>query len=299
MTQLTSAPGTQLPKGDGDTAAPGWGFLASRRWAGYGALFLVFTLVCIWLGNWQFERRAEARAEITRIDANYDAPAIPLTQALPTHDFFDEDDLKWQTVEARGSYLGDPFLARNRPGPDGGVGSNLIQPFQLEDGSVWFVDRGWVQIAGTDQFDAARLPAAPRGEVTVQARLRASEPSIDGRSASGRSVPSIDLAWLSTQVGAPSYTGAYGQLITESPEGEHGILPARPVRDEGPHLSYALQWYVFILIAAIGVAYAARQEYRSLNAQSESVRREDDRKARRSARRGPSDADIEDALLDR
>ena len=39
----------------------GWSFLRSRRWLGYFALFIVFSIACVWLGNWQFERRAEAR----------------------------------------------------------------------------------------------------------------------------------------------------------------------------------------------------------------------------------------------
>ena len=275
----------------------GWRFLRSRRWLGYFAMLLVFSVACVWLGNWQFERRAEARAEIARIDANYDAPARPLTEALPEFTAFDEDAQKWQTVEVTGVYEGESFLARNRPGA-GGVGSNLLQPLRLADGSVFFVDRGWVPVAGADEIPAD-LPAAPGGEVTVQARLRASEPEIFGRSTAGRSVASINLPELAAQIGAErAYTGAYGQLVSESPSGVTGILPDRPARDEGPHLSYALQWYVFILIAAIGVAYAARQEYRGLNAGDASVLREDARRSERRRRRQPSDADEEDALLD-
>lgn len=274
----------------------GWRFLASRRWIGYAALLLIFSIACVWLGNWQFERRAEARAEIERIDANYDAPAIPLETALTGLDSFDENAHKWQTVRMTGSYEGDPFLARNRPGVEG-VGSNLIQALRLTDGRIFFVDRGWVAVRGTDDVDSSVLPAAPRGEVSVLARLRASEPAIQGRSASGRSVPSIDAVELARHFSGEAYTGAYGQLVSETPAGEHGVLATRPERDEGPHLSYALQWYVFIVIALLGVAYAARQEYRALNADSETVLRGERQRAERRTRRRPSDAEEEDALL--
>lgn len=284
----TPAPGTER--------RIGWRFLASRRWLGYYALLLVFSIACVSFGNWQFDRRAEARAEIERIDTNYDAPAISIDEALPDPSVFDEDTLKWQTVELHGSYEGEPFLARNRPGP-GGVGSNLVQALRLTDGRVFFVDRGWVPIAGTDTVTES-LPAAPSGDVTVLARLRASEPEVTGRTASGRSVPSFQLEYLATQVDGEAVTGAYGQLVSETPAGDTGALASRPERDEGPHLSYALQWYVFVLIALLGVAYAARQEYRSLNAGDASVIREDRRRAERRRRRGPSDGDIEDALLD-
>lgn len=275
----------------------GWSFLHGRRWIGYFTMLLVFSIACVWLGNWQFDRRAQAQAEIVRIDSNYDAAPIPLAEALPDPTAFDEDALKWQPVELRGEYVGEPYLARNRPSA-AGVGSNLVQAFLNEDGSIFFVDRGWVAVSGTDEVPED-LPAPPAGKVSVLARLRAGEPEIAGRTSVGRSVPSInpvELARVSETTG-PVYTAAYGQLISEQPSGEHGLLAPRPERDEGPHLSYALQWYVFILIACIGVAYAARQEYRGLNAGDESVRREDERRAERKRRRGPSDADEEDALL--
>lgn len=282
---------------DAPAQALGWRFLVSRRWLGYTALLVIFSIICVWLGNWQFERRAQAQAEIARIDANYDAPALPLAEAMPDPAAFDEDALKWQTVEATGTYIGEPILARNRPGPKG-VGSNLVQQLRLPGGKVFFVDRGWVPVAGTDDATAERLPAAPVGEVTVRARLRGSEPEIAGRTASGGSVPSIHLPGIAEMLGVDAYTGAYGQLVSESPAGESGALVGRPERDEGPHLSYALQWYVFILIALLGVAYAARQEYRALNADDPAVVQDAARREARRRQRGASDSEEEDALLD-
>lgn len=284
-----------------DTQTPGWSFLRSWRWAGYLALLVIFAIACVLLGNWQFDRRAQARAEIARIDANYDAPATPLADELPDPASFDESVQKWRTVEVRGEYVGEPFLARNRPGPEG-VGSDLIQPLRTDSGEVFFIDRGWVPVDGAeaDRGLPQDLPKPAEGEVVVQARLRASEPGIPGRSSSGRTVASIELPELARLAGVEGevYTGAYGMLISEDPAGEHGVLPPKPERDEGPHLSYALQWYVFILIALIGVGFAARQEHRSLNSGSRAVLEQDRRSAERRKRRGPSDADVEDALLD-
>ena len=286
-------------------AGPGWSFLYSRRWIGYFSLLIIFSVICVLLGNWQFERRAEARAEIDRIDHNYDSPAVPL-ESITSTEQFDEDALKWQQVTVTGEYLDEPVLARNRPGP-GGVGSHLIVPFAADDGTVFFIDRGWVPVDGTQAgangalaTNIAGLPSTPTGEQTVVARLRASEPAISGRSSSGRTTASIELSEIARMTGTEStaYTGAYGMLVNESVSAEHGILPNRPERDEGPHLSYALQWYVFILIAAAGVVYAARQEYRTLNADSEKVMADEERRAERLRAR-VSDADEEDALIDR
>lgn len=279
----------------------GWSFLRSGRWAGYVAMLLIFSIACVLLGNWQFARRAEARAEIDRIDNNYDAVPVALTEELPDPTHFDEDRQKWRTVTVTGEYVGDPYLARNRPGPQG-VGSDVIQPLRTDDGLLFFVDRGWVPVDGAaaEHVDDADLPTPPSGRVAVEVRLRASEPAIANRTTAGRAVASIELPELATLAGAPteSYTGAYGMLVAESPTADHGVLPAKPERDEGPHLSYAVQWYIFIIIAAIGVVYAARREYRTFNAGSDEVVEQDRREAERKRRRGPSDADIEDALLD-
>lgn len=285
-------------------APVGWSFLHSRRWIGYFALFVVFAVTCVFLGNWQFDRRGEARAEIDRIDRNYDAAAIDLAEALPAPEKFDGDADKWLTVTATGQYEPEAVLARNRPGP-GGVGANIIVPFRTDDGRVFFVDRGWILGAGADLEEHLKtLPQPADGEVTLVARLRASEPQIDGRSASGMTVASIDLPVIAGLTGhtGNAYTGAYGMLVSETPGGEHGALPSKPERDEGPHLSYALQWYVFILIAGIGTAYAARQEYKGLNAGSAVLLAQQERQAERQAarerKRGLSDAAEEDALLD-
>jgi cytochrome oxidase assembly protein ShyY1 len=275
----------------------GWGFLRSRRWFGYVTLLVIFSVACVWLGTWQFERRAEARAEIERIDTNYDAPVVPLRDAVADYAHYDEDAMKWRPVELHGTYIDEVLLARGRPGA-GGVGSNLINAFRNSDGSIFIIDRGWVPVAGIEEIPAT-LPRPPAGEVTVNVRLRASEPQISGRTSTERSLGSIHLPELESVFGhlGPVYTGAYGQLIGEQPAAESGVLTTRPERDEGPHLSYALQWYVFIMIAAAGLVYGARQEHRTLNPSGEAVVRQDERRAARKQRRGPTDADEEDALI--
>lgn len=281
----------------------GWNFLRSGRWFGYFVMLLIFSIACVLLGNWQFDRRAEARAEIDRLDANYGSVAAPLREELPTLDAFDEAAQKWRTVWVSGEYIGDPFLARNRPGPEG-VGSDLIQALRTTDGRVFFIDRGWVPVDGgsadSGEVGLSDLPQAPEGQVRVEARLRASEPVVSGRTSSGITVASIEVPELAELTGTTdeAYSAAYGMLVSEDPAGEHGVLPREPERDEGPHLSYALQWYVFIIIAGIGVIVAARREYRSLNAESQVVQDQDRRAAARRTKRGPTDADVEDALYD-
>ena len=283
---------------------PGWGFLWSKRWLGYTILLILFAAICVVLAGWQFDRRAEATAELQRIDENYNSAAVDLEIAVPDPRRFDVDALQWQPVRVTGEYFGDPYLARGRLGPHG-QGSHLLQPLRTEQGAVFIVDRGWVPVSGNEANDSGSwlksVLSAPAGQVEVQVRLRASERDISGRIADGRTIGSVNPAQIARlgAYGDPVYTQTYGMLISESPRADHGVLPAEPERDEGPHLSYALQWYVFILIATVGTIHAARREYKDLNAGSSKVELQNARAAARRGRRGESDAEEEDAYLDR
>jgi cytochrome oxidase assembly protein ShyY1 len=275
----------------------GWRFLASSRWAGFLALTVVFALVCVLLGCWQLARRAEAVAENNRVAANYDASPRPIGDVLADLDSFDTDD-KWTTVSLRGSYLEDEqLLVRNRP-LGGQPGFELLVPFQLDGGDIVIVDRGWLP-TGELQDRPDVVPQAPRGEVTVVARLKAGEPRLDGRSAAKGEIPSVDLPTIAESLDAPVYTGAYGSLASESPSADTGTLGTRPPVDEGPHLSYAFQWFVFALLGFVGLGYAAVQEYRIQNADDPDEKERAAERERRRRAKAKSDNDIEDELVER
>lgn len=275
----------------------GWRFAFTRRWAGYLALTVVFAIVCVSLGFWQLARRAEARAEIDRVEANWDSAPMPIDDVLPELDSFDADD-KWMPVELTGRYLADEqLLARNRP-LDGTTGFDVLVPFELADGTIFIVDRGWVP-TGNEQDAPDAVPPPPTGDVTVVARLKAGEPTVLGRSAPEGQVATINLPEIATLLDAPTYTGAYGLLVTEDPTTERPVAAEKPYPDEGPHLSYAFQWFVFALLGFIGLGFALRQEYRAVNAATPAEREHAAVRAAKAARRERSDAEIEDELLGR
>ncbi|PJJ63200.1 SURF1 family protein [Compostimonas suwonensis] len=276
----------------------GWAFAFTRRWAGYLALTILFACVCAGLGVWQLARRNEALAEIALVADNYDSDPVPVAEALPDLAGYDDDDQKWLPVEMHGSYLVDQqLLVRNRP-LNGNPGFEVLTPLKLDDGTVFVVDRGWLPI-GSAQDAPDEVPAPPSGEVTVVARLKAGEPSIPSRTAGEGQIATIQLDDIAARVGADTYTGAYGLLASESPAARDQPPAAvtKPQPDEGPHLSYAFQWFVFGLMAFVGLGYAVRQEYRTVNADDPEEReRAAERERRRSARKR-SDSEIEDEIL--
>ncbi|WP_111719977.1 SURF1 family protein [Homoserinimonas sp. OAct 916] len=269
----------------------------TRRWAGYIALAILFAAACAGLGMWQMARRAEAVTEIERVDANFDSTPIALADALPNLQAFDPAQ-KWLPVTVTGQYLVDEaMLVRNRPLQ--GPGFEQLVPLKLADGTVFIVDRGWLPTGNTQDLPEV-IPAPPSGTVTVVARLKAGEPAIAGRGDVPGQIATIELAKIEGLLGLPTFTGAYGLMDSETPPAtqERPVAVTRPVADEGPHLSYAFQWFTFGVLGFIGLGYIVRTEYRRLNEDDpEEQEREAARQSRRD-RRGRSDADIEDEILD-
>jgi cytochrome oxidase assembly protein ShyY1 len=273
-----------------------WRFAFSRRWLGYLALVVVFAIACVLLSMWQLARRDEARAEIERVETNWDSTPAVLEELLPALDGFDADD-EWARVTATGHYLvDDELLARGRP-RDGKPGFEQLVPFQLDDGTVFVVDRGWLPV-GDEQDEPDSVPPPPSGEVTVVARLKAGEPIVAGRSAPAGQIATIHLPTIAGAVGEPTYTGAYGLLDSENPSVDRPLPTVRPQPDEGPHLSYAFQWIVFGIMAFIGLGWAIRREYRIWNADDPAEQERAAIRRKRAAAKPRTDAQIEDELLD-
>ena len=260
----------------------------ARRWLGYLALVVLFSIACALLAWWQFSRLEEARERLDRVVHNWDADPVPLASILPELDQFDPS-LTWHPVAITGEYLvNEQLLVRGRP-RDGLPGFEVLVPFVTDDGGILIVDRGWVAV-GDAQDSPDVVPAAPTGTVDVVVRVKATEPQIPGRTAPDGQVATIHLPTVAAIVGGEVYTGAYGIIASEDPA--PAVVPGPPTKpalDEGPHLSYALQWIVFAIMAFAALGWAIRQEIRIRSG----VIPAEPKRSRR-----PTDADIEDAQLD-
>ena len=275
-----------------------WGFAFSRRWLGYLGLVVVFAIACVFLSMWQLARSEEAREAVERVETNWSAAPVDVASVLPALDAFDPDDT-WQPVALQGRYLADQqLLVRGRPF-EGHAGFEVLVPFELTDGTVFVVDRGWVPVGNSQDLPDA-VPAPPAGETSIVVRLKAGEPTIPGRSAPEGQLATINLPTVADLVAEPTYTGAYGLLASEdpAPPSRPAAYP-RPVADGGPHLSYAFQWVAFGVLAFIGLGWAVRHEYRVRNEDDPEERRRAQSRRAKAAAKGPTDAEIEDAILDR
>jgi len=277
------------------------------RWAVYGAIALLFAIACAFLANWQFTRGEQRAAANALIENNYDADPVAFGELITHTDDFDPDD-EWHPVVLSGRYLpGEQLLVRNRP--QGGTSAyEVIVPFQLDDGRIVAVDRGWVppSYGGGE----VTTPDAPTGEVTVLARLRSSEPQASsGHSAPDGQLPTIHVPAVAELLGEEVVTPVYAIMVSEDPApAEAPGTIAAPEIDAGPHLSYAIQWILFAIMGFVFIGYMIRTE---IVANREVTSDDDDdddddiddlppRPPKRASRpkRRDRDAEAEDAILD-
>ncbi|MQA97131.1 MAG: SURF1 family protein [Streptosporangiales bacterium] len=240
--------------------------MLTRRWLGLTALVLVLVPAFIGLGRWQLSRHYEKQESIALLDRN--AAAAPAdVRAVATVGEPISRDVRWRRVSATGTY--DPaheLLVRNRS-LDGNPGLYVITPLVTEDGRVVVVNRGWVENPPT-ATTRPRVPPPPAGTVTVRGRLMPGEPAPD-RDTTGLpagQILTIDVPAIARTAGRPAY-GGYVELTeqTPAPAAAPRALPA-PERDYGPHLAYAVQWWLFALIAVGGWVFLLRKEYREEHA---------------------------------
>lgn len=269
----------------------------TRRWLGWLSFVIVFALVCVGLAQWQWARRLEAVAEIRTVAANWDAAPSTLDEVLPRGEDLPAER-EWTPVALEGEYVIDEeLLVRNRP-LAGRPGFEVLVPLLLDDGRLMIVNRGWLP-TGAEQDSPDAIPPAPEGRVDVVVRVKPSEPQIAGRGAPEGQIATIHLPELSERLDTIGevVTGAYGLLDSETPAPpERPVAAARPIADEGPHLSYTFQWYLFGLLGFVGYGWAIRNEHRGMRAAEPGENEPPPPRPRRSR---PSDDDVEDAILDR
>lgn len=267
-------------------------FLFSVRWLGWLLMVVVLAAGCVGLGRWQLDRREDAVEDIQRIEANYDAAP---QRYVPGQNGFDSYDpaLEWTPVTFIGTYdVDSQVVVRNRP-LNGQPGYEVLTPLRLDDGAAVIIDRGWLPIGNVEAGRPDDIPAPPTGQVEVTARTKPGEPAVNRGAPEGQ-VASIDLAALANSFDYPLQNAAYGVLALERPAAaETPIAAPKPSIDEGPHLSYSMQWFAFGVLAFVGLGYAARQQRRSDAEQDGTAA---DRPVRR--RRRPSAEEEEDAILD-
>jgi len=240
-----------------------------RPWWILSHVFVVVVVVAfVNLGFWQLRRLDEKKDRNRVVTGRTAEPVAPVDEVLSTDDAYaDAEAVAFRRVTATGTYDGDrQVLVRGRS-RDGAPGSWVLTPLVRGDGTVVVVNRGW--IANSGQLE--RVPddvEVPDGRVTVTGLLLPSESRGDygPRDPAGGELTNLaraDIARLQRQIDRP-LVPAYVQLTEQDPEpgrAAPALLPP-PAVDEGPHLSYAFQWFFFAGIGLVGYPIILRRAAR-------------------------------------
>jgi surfeit locus 1 family protein len=222
------------------------------------AIALPVSAGCVGLGFWQVARLAQRRDANARVRAGWALPPVTLgidsaagghRRAVAVGAF---DFTRQVVVEGR-SFQGVPAVV-------------VVTPLRLANGRAVLVERGWVPSPGGRQVvldrlrepdsatvegllaEPVRVEAVPADTLTWPRRVRWADPvGLSG------SYPYPLLPYVLRRTSAPSAGGDRGALRP---------VPAPPL-DNGPHLSYAIQWFAFAAIALVGAVALHRRETRN------------------------------------
>jgi surfeit locus 1 family protein len=223
----------------------------SRR----GAVIVVAVVVaaaCVGLGFWQLTRLAERRDLNARILARRSAIPVPIEGV---HDVAGA----YRPATAEGTYdVVHEVLVYGRS-LGGEAGHHVVTPLLLASGDGILVVRGWVPFATQSAPVADAAP--PEDAVRVRGFLVPDEGDGSAAPDAAGIVPALDVAGIASTV--PYDVLSSPLRLTEQIPEQSGELPVPvplPELSEGPHLSYAIQWFSFAAVAVAGAAVLVRRD---------------------------------------
>ncbi|WP_024793216.1 SURF1 family cytochrome oxidase biogenesis protein [Tomitella biformata] len=243
-------------------------FLLRPGWLILIALCGVFIYLCFTvLAPWQLNKNDENSYRNGLIAESMQAEPKPVGELFGEQTTLGPED-EWRQVAATGVYLADKQVLARLRSVDADPAFEVLAPFQLDDGRIILVDRGYVW--PDEHMKPPAIPAPPTGTVTLDGRVRTSEspwgtrgPIVEG---GWTQVYSIHTAGLSELLDVP-LLGNYLQLNDGAPGGL-GVI-ALPQLDAGPYLSYGLQWIAFGVMVPLAAGYFAWAEIKERRRRAE------------------------------
>src|SRR4051812_7551765 len=213
-------------------------------------LFLVLAVCaaagCIRLGFWQLSRLHERRARNAIVASRLEAPAADVRTIGD-----DTTTLRFRRVSLTGHPDSSHEFLLTLRGRNGSPGVDVITPLRLSGSdTAILVNRGWVYSPDGMTADLARWREA---DTMYNGYVEEFETSAARDSIRRDGIRRMDYAAIARTLPypiKPFYIVATGDSTAERTGKVVRLAP--PPLDEGPHASYAFQWFAFASIALLG-----------------------------------------------
>ncbi|MDB4907832.1 MAG: Surfeit locus 1 family protein [Gemmatimonadetes bacterium] len=230
----------------------------SRRTSAFILLAIVFAAIFVRLGFWQLSRRVQRQQLNARVSGRMALPPVDVAR-LPR----DAAAARYRQATVAGSPDWEHELVITARTNIGSPGVHIVTPVRTAgNDTAVLVDRGWAYSPDGSSIDLSRW-REERDTLTGYVEALSSVPVIGA--VDPKRLRFITPAGIAA--GVPYPVKPWYLVVTPS-RGDSGHV-GRPVRtpapalDEGPHLSYAIQWFFFALVALAGAALVAMRERHS------------------------------------
>jgi surfeit locus 1 family protein len=235
---------------------------------------LIAAAVMMRLGIWQLDRLEGRRTFNAQVRSQIDEPLLHLSSDVVSGDL---ESLEFRTVSVEGQYdLANTLVLGNQVWGDQ-MGVHLLTPLKITGSqAVILIDRGWVPFEDWQNRNLAIYDEP--ADVLVEGMLRISQSRLGLRDCLDQTAGETPFqVWCLALDGISQYLpyDLSSVYIIQAPYGEQSAPPYRSIPQieisEGPHLSYAIQWFTFAAILLIGYPFFVRRE---LQARERKARKE-------------------------
>jgi cytochrome oxidase assembly protein ShyY1 len=236
-------------------------FARRPKWIFGHVLAVVAVVGFVNLGFWQLRRHDERAEQNAVVEERGTASPAPLRDLIARYGP-EPEALEYRRATITGTYVVEEEVLWQARTLRGVSGHDVLTPLLTEDGVV-LIDRGWVPIDATGPPVPDASP--PAGETTLVGLIRAGSTRSglgprDPETGVLQRVSRVDIDRLRGQITGDVHP-FYVLLESQQPPQLVALplLQDPPEVTGGPHLSYAVQWFVFAAIAAVGYPVLLRK----------------------------------------
>jgi surfeit locus 1 family protein len=211
-------------------------------------LAAVLAAICVRLGFWQISRLQQRRAYNALVRSRLDSAEVDIAM-LPG-----DSTARFRRVRVTGTPDYEHQLIWAARIHNGSPGVNFLTPYRIpgRDSAV-LVDRGWIYAPDGATVDEAHW----RDTASTLTGFVELFPDVKGGTFTSRPkvISRLSYAVVASQLPYPiahRFVAMIGDSVMAADRIARLTLP--PL-DEGPHFSYAIQWFSFALVAVIGAGF--------------------------------------------